>query len=95
MKYLSIRFSKFFGESEDKIISPKDRCLLTYEVLSRTSYSKLIEEDQDESVSASSTTDFKVGIERLLANGSFQAAFPPHEVTNKKIPNFQTIVVYK
>lgn len=78
-----LRFERFFNQDIEKSLAAKDRCLLTYEVLCRTNYAREVED-----VFKYDTTDMtekeitRIGIERLLANGTFEAAYPLHEVLN-------------
>jgi hypothetical protein len=71
------KFEKFFDKDENKTIPAKDRILLTYEILSRTSYSKLLTES---SIFSGNENDNLVGIERLIAWKIFLDAYPLHEV---------------
>ena len=99
----SIRFERFFDRDNlEKTIMPTDRTMLTYELLSRMPYSKAISESYESFGSANK--DSRIGIERLIANGIFQAAFPLHDVYRlcisihlnkkklKKLLNFNQIV---
>lgn len=71
------RFEKFFDKNENDTIPKKDRCLFTYEILSRTSYSRYLTEP---AIFSGNESDRCIGIERLLAEGIFLAAYPLHEV---------------
>ena len=71
------RFAKFFDKANiNKTIAAKDRINLLYEILSRTSYSKYLKES---SIFCGNENDAKIGIERLIADGTFLAAYPLHE----------------
>ena len=63
-----------------KTFEAKDRCLLTYEILQRTIFSQKIENARIFRTANNEASDDKVGIERLLADGTFLAAYPLHEV---------------
>ena len=54
---------KYFDKDEDKTIPTKDRIMLTYEILSRTSFSNSTYEP---SVFSGNDKDRDVGIERLV-----------------------------
>lgn len=71
------RFDRFFDKDENKTISPKDRCLLAYEILSRTSYSRYLEKP---TIFSGNENDRQIGIARLIAEEIFIAAYPLHEV---------------
>lgn len=75
-----MRFAKYFH----KPIPNKDRCLLAYEVLSRTSFSSKLKEPR---VFCGNENDRLIGIERLVNNGAFLAAFPLHEALSYKTNN--------
>lgn len=71
LDYNDLRFVPFFNHDDiEATFSPTSRSLLTYELLCRTSFSKSEESDSKSEL---------VGIERLLANDTFQAGFPLHE----------------
>ena len=73
------RFEPFFDQKDiENTISSRNRCLLTYEILSRTSYSKA-----SQSISEKNADSTLRGIGSLLANKTFQAAFPPHKQLDK------------
>lgn len=75
------RFERFFDfDNIQNTIPSKDRSLLTYEVLCRTKYSKVLD-DSDE-IFTNPENDNKIGIDRLIANQTFLAAFPLHDVSN-------------
>lgn len=71
------KFKPFFNENinEQLIIPKKDRCLIAYEILSRTSFSVR----EDPSIFSDSRDDQNIGIELLVAKGHFDAAYPLHE----------------
>jgi hypothetical protein len=74
---LRYKFEQFFdSKHKSDIIPSRDRCLITYEILSRTSFSrpqtKTYFYDPD-------VMDTDIGIERLLANYTFSAAYPLHQ----------------
>ncbi len=75
------KFARFFNKDDpEDTLSVRNRCLLTYEILNRTSYSKLdyqISSYQDDEEKKGSGE--RIGIDHLLGNGTFQAAFPLHE----------------
>jgi hypothetical protein len=82
------KFERFFNKTNpDASLSLRNRCLLTYEILSRTSFSKPDPQtDGNGSTNTSNNNEDddnisneRIGIDRLLANGTFQAAFPLHE----------------
>jgi hypothetical protein len=77
---LHSRFKKFFDENNiGKTFLPKDRILLTYEILSRTSY--IIKNDPLKNfLNHNSHIENLFGIERLLTINVFKEAFPLHEV---------------
>lgn len=78
--YLIKSFKKCTGyEKLGDFISRRDRSLLTYEFLSRTSYSRKVESGNLNI----SEADNRVGIERLIANGTFLDAYPAHESLDK------------
>lgn len=64
----------------EKSLPAKDRCLLTYEILSRTNYAREVDDIFNPTVELTPKEASRIGIERLLANGTFQAAYPLHEV---------------
>ncbi len=70
------KFRPFFDKNHDLVISRKDRCLIAYEILSRTSFSK---KDDPSIFVDTKDRDKKVGIELLVMNGTFSAAYPLHE----------------
>ncbi len=70
------KFRPFLDKNQDLNISNKDRCLIAYEVLSRTSFSK---KDDPSIFVDNKDKDKKIGIELLVMNGTFSAAFPMHE----------------
>ena len=74
------RFSSFFAGPDGDInnIPKKDRCLIAYEILSRTTYAK--KNDPSTTIFTDQCDDMKMGIERMVANKSFLAAYPLHEV---------------
>lgn len=72
------RFERFFDNDENKTIAAKDRCLLAYEVLSRTSFSRYLKEP---AIFSGNENDPQIGIERLIAEEIFTAAYPLHEVS--------------
>ena len=76
---ISKRFERFFNKDENKTIANKDRCLLTYEILSRTLYSYELSEP---CAFSGIENDRNIGIERLIADGTFLAAYPLHESYN-------------
>lgn len=75
------RFERFFDKNENKRIATKDRCLLAYEILSRTTYSRLLREP---AIFSGNENDRNIGIDRLLAEGAFLAAYPLHESFGKE-----------
>ncbi|CAF0848775.1 unnamed protein product [Brachionus calyciflorus] len=71
------KFERFFDkENVDITIATKDRCLLTYEILSRTTYSKVLDEPV---IFSGMANDRNIGIDRLVAQGIFLASYPLHE----------------
>ena len=58
-------------------IMQTDRTLLTYEILSRTPYDIAVSDTYEAFTLANN--DPKIGIDRLIANGVFQAAYPLHD----------------
>ena len=77
---LVFRFSHFFRDPDGHIydIPKKERCLIAYEILSRTTFSK--RNAQSTTIFTDTCDDMKMGIELMVANGSFLAAYPLHEV---------------
>ena len=72
------KFEIFFDPDDiEKTFLPKDRIALTYEILSRTSYSELSNNPFE---NFEISTDSLKGIERLLNDGSFEDGFPLHDV---------------
>lgn len=63
-------------ESLADSIEDKDRSTITYEILSRTTFSKKLEQPSI----FRSEHDPEVGIDLLIANETFIAAYPLHEV---------------
>ena len=57
-------------------IEDKDRSMITYEILSRTTFAKRL----DQPSIFRSEHDPEVGIDLLVANETFVAAYPIHEV---------------
>lgn len=68
------KFKPFFNKHDNLIIPKKDRCLIAYEILSRTSFSN----KNDPSIFTDNVDD-NIGVELLVANKSFSAAYPLHE----------------
>ena len=62
-----------------------DRTLLTYEILSRTPFGTAVSDTYEAFKLANN--DPKIGIERLIANGVFQAAYPLHDVLRNENNN--------
>ena len=81
-KSFIFRFEKYFDSDENNVISAKDRCLITYEILTRTSFSKKLSQP---TIFACNENDPHIGIDLLVANETFHAAYPLHEVINLKI----------
>ena len=76
------RFERFFNKTNnEKTFSPKDRILLTYSLLSRTPYSNMIQED-DENRFTLCYDDLsqRIGIDRAISEDIFVSAFPLHDV---------------
>ncbi|RMZ94526.1 anoctamin-4-like isoform X2, partial [Brachionus plicatilis] len=70
-------FEKYFDKNNiDQTIPTKDRCLLAYEILSRTTYSRRLE---DPAIFSCNDNDRNIGIDRLIAQGIFEACYPLHE----------------
>ncbi len=78
------RFERFFNETNpEATIMQTDRTLLTYEILSRTPFGTAVSDTYEAFKLANN--DPKIGIERLIANGVFQAAYPLHDVLRNEI----------
>jgi hypothetical protein len=75
------KFEPFFQPNLNETILPKDRSYLTYEILSRTSYSTLSHEGTTNFLKHN---DQEIGIRKLLRNKTFTAAYPLHGNYNKK-----------
>ena len=59
------------------LVEAKDRSMITYEILSRTTFAKKL----DQPSIFRSEHDPDVGIDLLVANETFIAAYPLHEVS--------------
>ncbi len=78
------RFERFFDESNPEMtIMQTDRTLLTYEILSRTPYGIAVSDTYEAFTLANN--DPKIGIDRLIANGVFQAAYPLHDALRENL----------
>ena len=64
-------------------IMQTDRTLLTYEILSRTPYGIAVSDTYEAFTLANN--DPKIGIDRLIANGVFQAAYPLHDALREHL----------
>jgi hypothetical protein len=83
---LHAKFARFFDKDNiEETFLFKDRCLLTYELLCRTCFSKPIKNPSEIFECINKDDEKSIGIERLLVNGTFQAAFPLHEEYDTKI----------
>ena len=72
-------FEKYFNHDDiEATFLPKDRIALTDEILTRTSYSDY-DSDPFERF-GNFEADSKKGIQRLLTNGTFEDAYPLHDV---------------
>ena len=82
------KFKPLFNRNENKIIPAKDCCLIAYEILSRTGFSA---KQTESAIYSGSDTDRNIGIELLVANKTFSAAYPLHEVYNmRNMQDFST-----
>ena len=78
--YFKKRFAKHFDtENIDKTLLEKDRSFLTYQILSRTSYSKITENPFNMFTQFKKGTEF--GIDSLLNVKAITNCFPLHQVT--------------
>ena len=77
MKIYFARFEFFFDNDKNKVISTKDRCLMTYEILSRTTFSKKLLQP---TIFYGGEKDPNIGVDLLVANQTFIAAYSLHEV---------------
>lgn len=86
------KFSHFFTNRDGHIddIPKKDRCLIAYEILSRTTFAK--KNDPSTTIFTDQCDDMKIGIELMVANGSFLAAYPLHEVNRTSLMIFENLI---
>lgn len=66
--------------------------MLAYEILSRTTYSKRLE---DPAIFSGNDNDRNIGIDRLIAQGIFEACYPIHEVKDNSCYFNYNIDIFK
>lgn len=62
-------------EDKENFFPRAERSRMIYDILLRTRYGNMAKEE-----------NYVVGIERLVKNGTYKAAYPLHEVSSKSCP---------